>query len=246
MAVFGAMILAAGRGERMRPLSDATPKPLLEVGGKPLIVWQIEALARAGFPRIVVNAAHLAGRLVEALGDGRRLGVELAWSLEAEALETAGGIVTALPLLPAGPLLVVSADIHTAFDYATLLPRAAAMAATDEPPRAHLVMVDNPPYHPVGDFALRSASTDRDGTIALDGAPRLTFGNIGLYDTALFAGLPRHTRLKLLPLFRDWISRSLVSGERYGGHWANVGTPAELAGLDGLLRAGIAAGGRQH
>ena len=123
------MILAAGRGERMRPLSDACPKPLLEVGGKPLIVWQIEALARAGFRDIVINAAHHAERLVDALGDGAALGVSLRWSLEPEAYETAGGIVTALPLLAPGPFLVVSADIHTDFDYASLLPRAQAMAS---------------------------------------------------------------------------------------------------------------------
>ena len=148
----GAMILAAGRGERMRPLSDACPKPLLEAGGKPLIVWQIEALARAGLRRIVINAAHLADDLVARLGDGRALGVSLAWSIEPEALETAGGIATALPLLPPGPAVIVSADIWSTFDYATLLPRAAAMARDDTAPRVHLVMVPNPAYHPAGRF----------------------------------------------------------------------------------------------
>jgi N-acetyl-alpha-D-muramate 1-phosphate uridylyltransferase len=234
----GAMILAAGRGERMRPLSDAVPKPLLEAGGKALIVWQIEALARAGFTRIVINAAHLADALVARLGDGRALGVSIAWSIESpEALETAGGIATALPLLPTGPALVVSADIHTDFDYATLLPRAAAMARDPAPPRVHLVMVDNPPYHPRGDFALVADPAGPGQRIARDGVAPLTFGNIGLYDTALFAGLPRRTRLKLLPLFHDWIGQGIVSGERHVGHWANVGTPDELARLDALLRA---------
>ena len=182
---FGAMILASGRGERMRPLSDATPKPLLEVGGKALIVWQIEALARAGFTRIVINAAHLADALVARLRDGRALGVSIAWSIEKpEALETAGGIATALPLLPPGPALVVSADIHTDFDYASLLPRAVAMARDAAAPRLHLVLVPNPPYHPDGDFVLAAGPANAPRPLALDGAPRLTFGNIGVYDTA--------------------------------------------------------------
>jgi MurNAc alpha-1-phosphate uridylyltransferase len=224
----GAMILAAGRGERMRPLSDATPKPLLAAGGKPLIVWQIEALARAGFANIVVNAAHLAGQLVAALGDGAAFGVTLRWSLEPEALETAGGIATALPLLPAGPLLVVSGDIWTEFDYATLRPRIDAMATAA--PRAHLVMVPNPSYHPGGDFALR------EGFVVLDGGPRLTFGNIAVYDTSLFHELPRATRLKLLPYLQRWIAEGQVTGARYEGPWTNVGTPDDLAALDRDLR----------
>ena len=237
----GAMILAAGRGERMRPLSDRTPKPLLEVGGKPLIVWQIEALARAGLREIVINAAHLADDLVARLGDGRALGVSLAWSLEPEALETAGGIATALPLLPPGPALIVSADVWSDFDYASLLPRAASMARDPGSPRLHLVMVPNPAYHPAGDFALVAGAAASAGRIALDGEARLTYGNIGVYDTALFAELPRWTKLQLLPLLRDWIGRGLASGERYDGPWANVGTPGDLAGLDAALRqrAGI-------
>jgi MurNAc alpha-1-phosphate uridylyltransferase len=231
----GAMILAAGRGDRMRPLSDATPKPLLPAGGKPLIVWQVEALARAGYRRIVINVAHLASRMIEALGDGRQFGVHIDWSVEAEPLETAGGIATAMPLLPQGPVLVVSGDVWTAFDYATLAQRGAAMAATAHAPRAHFVMVANPPFHPDGDFALI------DGTIREADANRLTFGNIALYDTALFRELPRGVKLKLLPLFRDWIARGWVSGERFDGPWANVGTPAELAALDRRLAANQAA-----
>ncbi len=232
----GAMILAAGRGERMRPLSDATPKPLLEAGGKPLIVWQIEALARAGLRKIVINAAHLAEDLVARLGDGRALGVSLAWSIEPEALEAAGGIATALPLLPPGPALIVSADVWSTYDYATLLPRAAAMARDDAAPRVHLVMVPNPAYHPAGDFTLVPGPADGVGRLALDGDPRLTYANIGVYDTALFRELPRGTKLKLLPLFRDWIGRGLASGERYDGPWANVGTPGDLASLDAAIR----------
>ena len=231
----GAMILAAGRGERMRPLSDTTPKPLLEVGGKPLIVWQIEALARAGFRRIVINAAHLADVLVARLGDGAKFGVRIGWSIEPEALETAGGIATALPLLPPGPALIVSADIHTRFDYATLRPRIEAMARDPRPPRVHLVMVPNPPYHPGGDFGLVPEPMAANGfgaRIARDGGMRLTFGNIGLYDTALFAELPRFTKLKLLPLYHRWIAEGWVSGERFDGPWANVGTPADLDQLN--------------
>lgn len=223
------MILAAGRGERMRPLTDTTPKPLLLAGGRPLIVWQIEALARAGFRDIVVNAAWLAGALVGAIGDGARYGVRIRWSREPEPLEPAGGIATAMPLLPEGPVLVVAGDVHTHFDYATLRPRADTMALDEASPRAHLVMVPNPPYHPDGDFAL-------DGErIHWDGPSRFTFGSIAVYDTALFRELPRGKKLKLLPLLHDWIHRGVVSGELYEGHWANVGTPGELARLDAML-----------
>lgn len=223
-----AMILAAGRGERMRPLSDVTPKPLLAAGGKPLIAWQIEALARAGFRDIVVNVSHRAERMLEVIGDGAAFGVRIAWSREAEPLETAGGIATASPLLAPGPALIVSGDIWTRFDYAALVPCMKALAANASR-RAHLVMVPNPPYHAAGDFALAGER------LRLDGASRLTFGNIGVYDTALFRELPRGVKLKMLPLYRDWIGRGLVTGERYDGPWANVGTPADLAALDATL-----------
>ena len=164
------------------------------------------------------------------------LGVSLAWSIEPEALEAAGGIATALPLLPPGPALIVSADVWSTYDYATLLPRAAAMARDDAAPRVHLVMVPNPAYHPAGDFTLVPGPADGVGRLALDGDPRLTYANIGVYDTALFRELPRGTKLKLLPLFRDWIGRGLASGERYDGPWANVGTPDDLASLDAAIR----------
>jgi MurNAc alpha-1-phosphate uridylyltransferase len=226
----GAMILAAGRGERMRPLSDACPKPLLRVGGKPLIVWQIEALRRAGFTDIVINVAHLAAQLIDTLGDGGSCGVRIRWSIEPEALETAGGIATALPLLPSGPALIVSSDIHADFDYASLLARVDAMARSTGGPRVHLVMVPNPPFHPAGDFVLR------DGRIESHGEPSLTYGNIGVYDTALFRELPRGVKLKLLPLYRQWIAAGIVSGELHTGRWANIGTPDDLARLDATLQ----------
>jgi N-acetyl-alpha-D-muramate 1-phosphate uridylyltransferase len=216
----------------MRPLSDTTPKTLLTAGGKPLIAWQIEALARAGYRDIVINAAWFAPQLVAALGDGDAFGVRIRWSIEPEPLETAGGIATASPLLPAGPALIVSGDIWTQFDYATLAARADAMARNPAPPRVHLVMVPNPPFHPEGDFVLDA------GRIAPDGAGKLTFGNIGLYDTALFRELPRGVKLKLLPLYHDWIARGWVSGERFNGPWANVGTPSDLAVLDRSLASG--------
>jgi MurNAc alpha-1-phosphate uridylyltransferase len=225
------MILAAGRGERMRPLSDATAKPLLRAGGKPLIVWQVEALARAGFVHVVINVAHFGDHLMNALGDGRAFGIRIEWSQEAEPLETAGGIATASPLLPPGPALIVSGDIWTRFDYASLRQRIAEVGRARTAPRVHLVMVPNPPYHVGGDFVL---AADR---VAIDGGERLTFGNIGIYDTALFRELPRGVKLKMLPLYHAWIRAGFVSGERYDGPWANVGTPAELAALDGALGA---------
>ncbi|HLX27836.1 MAG TPA: nucleotidyltransferase family protein [Casimicrobiaceae bacterium] len=225
-----AMILAAGRGERMRPLSDTTPKPLLRAGGKPLVVWQIDALARAGFRDIVINVAQGAKAFIEMLDDGASLGVRIAWSREPEPLETAGGVATAIDLLAPGPALIVSGDIHTRFDYASLLGRIESMRDASDPRRVHLVMVSNPPYHAAGDFVL-------DGDRIVDhGDARLTFGNIGVYDTALFRELPRGVPLKMLPLYREWIARGIVSGERYDGDWANIGTPADLAALDAALR----------
>ncbi|MDR5737553.1 N-acetylmuramate alpha-1-phosphate uridylyltransferase MurU [Caballeronia sp. LZ016] len=220
-----AMIFAAGRGERMRPLTDTCPKPLLEAGGKPLIVWQIERLSAAGIESIVVNHAWLGEQIEAALGDGSRWGVELRYSPENEALETAGGIAQALPLLGSGVFIAVSGDVFCDFDYATLRERANSLAS-DATPGMHLVMVPNPPFHPKGDFALI------DGRLALDGEPRFTFGNIGLYDTRMFGDLAPGTRRALTPYYRETIGGGRATGELYTGRWENVGTPAQLQALD--------------
>jgi len=227
-----AMILAAGRGERMRPLSDTRPKPLLEVGGKALIVWQIERLVAAGFDRIVINVAHLASAIEAHLGDGSRYGARLRYSRETMPLEVAGGIATALPLLDDGVALVVSADVFADYDYRQLHDRLQAMQATASAPHLHMVMVPNPAYHPGGDFVLSGDRLTLNGT---DGAERTTFGNIALYRTSLFRELPRGKKLKILPYYRDWIARAWASGELFAGRWANVGSPAELAILDAQL-----------
>ncbi|WP_245254214.1 N-acetylmuramate alpha-1-phosphate uridylyltransferase MurU [Paraburkholderia sp. LEh10] len=230
-----AMIFAAGRGDRMRPLTDTCPKPLLKVGGKALIEWQIERLARAGFAVIVINHAWLGAQIEQALGDGSRFGVELRYSAEHEALETAGGIAQALPLLEeAGKPQVfaaVAGDVYADFDYSTLRAHAARLADAEEP-GMHLVMVPNPAFHPNGDFVLAS-----DGTLALDGAPRYTFGSIGLYDTRMFRDLAPGTRRALTPYYREAIAGRRVTGELYDGPWENVGTPAQLEALDRQLIA---------
>ena len=223
------MILAAGRGQRMRPLSDTRPKPLLEAGGKALIEWQIERLVAAGFPDIVVNVAHLGHQIEGALGNGTRFGATLHYSRESAPLEVAGGIATALALLGEGVALVVSADVYTEYDYASLRPRLAAMEAIAGAPHLHMVMVPNPAYHRDGDFVLHA------GCLALEGAPRLTFGNIALYRTSLFRGLPPGESLKILPLYQEWITRGWATGELYAGRWSNVGSPDDLAYLDHML-----------
>ncbi|MBI4988414.1 MAG: nucleotidyltransferase family protein [Rhodocyclales bacterium] len=222
-----AMILAAGRGERMRPLTDETPKPLLRAGGKPLIVWHIEALVRAGIRDIVINHAHL-GRLIEAaLGDGARFGAAIRYSPEGEALETAGGIANALPLLGSEPFMAINGDIACDFDYARLAELARTLP--DRHLQAHLVLVPNPPQHPRGDFALR------DDRVSDAGEPKLTFSGIGLYSPALFAGIVRGAKAKLAPLLRAAMGEGAVSGELHAGRWMDVGTPERLAELDRLL-----------
>lgn len=215
-----AMILAAGRGERMRPLTDRTPKPLLQVQGKPLIVRHIERLAAAGFTELVVNTAWLAGQLHEALGDGSAWGVRIAYSDEPEgALETGGGIHRALGLLGEGVFAVVNGDIWTDYPFARLL---GGLRPGD---LAHLVLVTNPEHHPQGDFALH------DDRVQASGTPRHTFSGIGVYHPALFAGCEAGA-FKLAPLLREAMRELRVSGEYYAGAWSDVGTPERLAGLD--------------
>lgn len=221
-----ALILAAGRGERMRPLTDRVPKPLLAVGGKPLIVRHLERLARAGFRNIVVNHAHLGAMIEDALGDGRSYGVSIAYSREGEALETAGGIAYAAPLLGNGPFLVVNGDIYCDCDFVRLVPRLEAMRDVVSSPVAHLVLVSNPPHHARGDFALAGA------TVVNDGRERFTFSGIGVYRPELFAGIRRGSKAQLAPLLRAAADRGAVSGEHYGGRWEDVGTPERLAALD--------------
>lgn len=225
------MILAAGRGERMRPLTDRLPKPLLEVGGAPLIVHQLRRLAAAGLREVVINHSWLGEQIEHALGDGGRLGVRIRYSPEpGGALETAGGIVQALELL-SDPFIAVNADVWTDYPWERL-PRSGDRDA-------HLVLVDNPPHHTAGDFALvgdRVLPTAR-------GAPRLTFSGIGRYRKRLFQELSPGRRA-LGPVLSAAAAAGRVSGEHYAGQWIDVGTPQRLAALDALLdaRGGSAAG----
>lgn len=260
------MILAAGLGERMRPLTDHTPKPLLQAGGKPLIQWQIERLRQAGFTSLVINHAHLGMKLEGALGDGADLGVNIAWSREAEPLESAGGIATALPLLGGAPFLVTNGDVYAEFDYARLLPILQEMAGNPDH-LAHLVLVNNPPHHPEGDFvllpspigrgaggegaAMNAATTVHPFHLPSDcqprslspnpspggGGERFTFSGIGCYRPELFAGIAPMTKAKLAPLLRAAMAKGQVSGEHFSGRWEDVGTPARLANLDAELVA---------
>jgi MurNAc alpha-1-phosphate uridylyltransferase len=223
------MILAAGRGERMRPLSDRIPKPLLQAGGRPLVVGLIESLARAGIVELVVNVSHLGSLIEQELGDGARLRVRIAYSREREPLETGGGIAYALPLLGTEPFVAVNSDIHCDFDFARL--PAAAAAIRSGAVSAHLVLADNPPHHPAGDFCLSG------GKVAADGARKLTFSGIGVYTPALFAEVPRGTKRQLAALLRPVMAQGRVSGEHHRGVWMDIGTPERLAALDRLLAA---------
>ncbi len=228
------MILAAGRGERMRPLTDRTPKPLLAVGGKPLIVWHIERLRDAGYTHIVINHAHLGQQIEAALGTGAALGVAIDYSREASALETAGGIATALPLIPVEVFPVVNGDIYCEFEYARLAGPLARLAAGHD--RAHLVLVDNPPHHPKGDFVLeRGRVTNADAPLTPHPA-RLTFSGIGVYHRDLFAATPAGGKAPLAPLLRLAIDAGRVSGEHFTGRWVDVGTPERLNTLDEELK----------
>lgn len=216
-----AMILAAGRGERMRPLTDTTPKGLLRVGGQALIERHVHALARAGITELVINHAHLGEQIVRALGDGAAWGVRIAYSAETgAALETGGGIFRALQLLGPAPFIAVNADIWTDYDFAALPREPAGLA--------HLVMVDNPPQHPGGDFSL---AEDR---LAQRGPAMLTFSGIGVYRPALFDGCTPGA-FPLAPLLRAAMDAEQVSGEHYTGRWYDIGTPERLAAINAAV-----------
>ena len=234
-APIAAMILAAGRGERMRPLSDRTPKPLLAVHGKPLIEWHLEALARDGVRRVVVNTAWLESQIVDALGDGSRWGVEIRYSLEGRdhggALETAGGIAKALPLL-GDVFWLVSGDVYApAFRYDAAV--AARFAAGER--LAHLWLVPNPPFHPRGDFGI-----DAEGLGLADGAgpdgQRWTYANLALCRATLCAHIAPGTRAALGPLLYAGMRERRIGAEIYRGRWENVGTPEQLAALNATSR----------
>lgn len=216
-----AMILAAGRGERMRPLTDHTPKPLLKVGGKPLIVWHLERLALAGFKEVVINHAHLGEQIEVTLGDGSQWGLHIQYSPEEIALETAGGIANALHFLGDEPFLVVNGDVFTDIDFAHL--QLAPHHLT------HLVLIDNPPQHGQGDFVFEG------GKIIAEGANKLTFSGVGVYHPALFTGIKRGEPAKLAPLLFKAIAEGKASAEHYQGVWHDVGTPERLQQLDDML-----------
>lgn len=229
-----AMILAAGLGTRMRPLTDRLPKPLLEVGGKPLIVWHIENLVRAGFTDLVINHAWLGAKLEAAIGDGSAFGARILWSPEGEPLETAGGIVQALPLLGRMPFLVVNGDIWLRYGFSHLRTGFAHMEK-----RAHLVLVNNPPHNPRGDFALDGRMfAGVECTVLNEGDPRFTFAGVSVLHPQLFEGLPpgKHA---LAPLLREAIAQEQVTGEYFAGPWVDVGTPARLVELDQQIRSGL-------
>jgi N-acetyl-alpha-D-muramate 1-phosphate uridylyltransferase len=215
-----AMILAAGRGERMRPLTDTTPKPLLIAGNKRLIEWQIEALVKAGIKRIIINHAWLGKHFEATLGKGDQYGCELLYSPETQALETAGGIARALPLLGTQPFIVVSGDIYSEFEYSKLPTFLQGVVA-------HLVLVANPPYHLAGDMGLVN------GLIQEHASKRLTYANIGVFEPSMFKRLEPNTKHKLFP----WLySQGQISGEFSNATWHNVGTPEQLADLDTHLK----------
>jgi MurNAc alpha-1-phosphate uridylyltransferase len=218
------MILAAGRGERMRPLTDKTPKPLLPIGGKPIIVWQIMRLARAGFTNIVINHAWLGEQIESTLKDGSDYGVNITYSPEGEGgLETAGGIAHALPLLGNAPFLVINGDVLT--DYPL---QALRKIKLSQKRVAHLIMVDNPLHHPKGDWGIHAG-------LAVHHLPYFTFSGIGLYHPALFIDIPAQEKAALLPLFLKGIQAQQISAEYYPGQWLDIGTVERLALANDML-----------
>lgn len=211
----------------MRPLTDHTPKPLLQVGGKPLIFWHLDKLAAAGFGSVIINHAHLGRQIESTVGDGARWGLRITYSPEGEALETAGGIRNALDLISRSAFAVVNADVYSDYDYARLRTVVTDFETTDV--MAHLVLVDNPPHHPRGDFCLQQ------GCVLETGAQLFTFSGMGVYRNALFAHLAPGSRQPLAPLLRAQMSARRVTGEHYPGLWTDVGTPERLGELDAKL-----------
>ena len=229
-----AMILAAGLGTRMLPLTAHTPKPLLRVGGRCLIEWQVDRLAAAGVTEIVINHYYLGEQIEQTLGDGSRYGVNLVYSAETERLETAGGIIQALSMLGDSPFIIANSDVWTDFDYRRLVARAELMQSTAENPiLAHLVMVPNAAHHPGGDFVLES-----DGCVLDQDGSRLTYAGISLLHPALFAGLTIQFQ-PLTPLLRRAMQQRQVTGELFSGEWGDVGTPERLAALDGSVTGNL-------
>ncbi|MEO8145827.1 MAG: N-acetylmuramate alpha-1-phosphate uridylyltransferase MurU [Betaproteobacteria bacterium] len=218
------MILAAGRGERLRPLTDSIPKPLVEVAGQTLLGRHLQNLARAGFTSAVVNVSHLAQKIMSHFGDGSRTGMRIDWSQEAEPLETAGGIAQARALLGTGPFLLVNADIWCDYEFSQL--RSFDLGAH----LSHLVLVPNPPQHPAGDFTLAS------GIVGNAPSPRYTYAGIAVISPQLVAGVHAGSKAQLAPLWRAAAERGAVTGELYEGHWNDVGTPERLAALATRLK----------
>lgn len=217
------MILAAGRGERLRPLTESLPKPLLEVAGKPLLARHLERLAGAGFRRAVINVSHLADQITERFGDGERHGIRIDWSREAAPLETAGGIAQARALLGPDPFLLLNADIWCDYDFSGLRSHELGKHLS------HLLLVPNPPHHPAGDFTLER------GLVGNALAPRYTYAGIAVLSPRLVAGIGAGQKAQLAPLWRAAAERGEVSGELFRGLWSDVGTPERLAALEARL-----------
>jgi len=217
-----AMILAAGRGERMRPLTDTLPKPLLLAGNKRLIEYHLEKLKTAGINDVVINHAWLGDKIEQYLADGASYGLNIQYSAESEALETAGGIIQALPLLGTDPFLVINGDIYTEYDFSSLPSTLSSMA--------HLVLVDNPIHHQEGDFSLSESYN-----VMLNGKSKLTFSGIGLYRPEIFQSYKKGKRA-LAPVLREMMQQEQVTGEYYQGIWHDIGTPERLSELDLYLK----------